>query len=116
MDPTPSGVTMSLGLARVRQRAREEKQEKFTNLLHHVTIDLLYASYYALQRKSAAGVDGVTWKEYETGLASRITDLYSRVHRGAYRAQPPQLYVGEKDLFTETGWPAAANRHRGAGR
>ena len=34
MDPTQSGVTMSLGLARVRQRAREEKQEKFTNLLH----------------------------------------------------------------------------------
>ena len=34
--PTQSGVTMSQGLARVRQRAREEKQEKFTNLLHPI--------------------------------------------------------------------------------
>ena len=32
-----------------------------------------------LQRKSAAGVEGVTWKAY--GLASRITDLHSREHR-----------------------------------
>jgi RNA-directed DNA polymerase len=56
------------GLVAVRQRARERKAEKLTNLLHHFTIDLLKASYYALQRKSAAGVDGVTWAEYEAGL------------------------------------------------
>ena len=87
---------MSPGLACVRQRARERKTEKFTNLLHHVTIELLQASYYALQRKSAAGVDGMTWKEYEAGLVSRITDLHSRVHRGAYRAQPPKLYVARR--------------------
>ena len=114
-DPTQSGINVSPGLVAVRQRAREGKTEKFTNLLHHVTIELLHASYYALQRKSAAGVDGVTWKEYEPGLVSRITDLHSRMHRGAYRAQLPKLDVGEKNLLTETGWPAAADRHCGAG-
>ena len=73
----------------MRQRARERKTEKFMNLLHHLTIDLLQTSYYALQRKASPGVDGVTWKEYETGLDGRLIDLHSRVHRGAYRAQPP---------------------------
>ena len=58
-DPTQS-VNVSPGLVAVRQRARERKTEKFTNLLHHLTIDLLKTSYYALQRKASPGVDGVT--------------------------------------------------------
>ena len=47
-DPTQSGIDVSPGLGAVRQRAREGKTEKFTNLLHHVTIELLQASYYVL--------------------------------------------------------------------
>ena len=90
-DLTQDKTNVSPGLVAVRQRARERRAEKFTNLLHHLTVELLRASYYALQRKSAAGVDGVTWQEYETGLDGRLVDLHSRVHRGAYRAQPPAL-------------------------
>ncbi len=87
-QPTQSGVRVSQGLLGVRQRARENKHERFTALLHHVTVDLLRESYYALKRNAAPGVDGVTWKGYETGLAERLIDLHGRVHRGAYRAQP----------------------------
>lgn len=79
---------MSQGLTGVRQRAQKNKQERFTALLHHVTVGLLTDSYYGLKRKAAPGVDGMTWKEYETGLTERLTDLHGRVHRGAYRAQP----------------------------
>jgi len=56
-------------------------------LLHHVTPELLRDGFYALKRKAAPGVDGVTWQEYATGLEDRLKDLHSRVHRGAYRAQ-----------------------------
>jgi group II intron reverse transcriptase/maturase len=79
---------VSQGLNGVRERARKNKQERFTALLHHVTPDLLRESFYGLKRKAAPGVDGVTWKEYETGLEDRLSDLHGRVHRGAYRAQP----------------------------
>jgi retron-type reverse transcriptase len=79
---------MSQGLNGVRERARKNKQERFTALLHHVTVDLLRESYYGLKRKAAPGVDGVTWQEYETGLEDRLKDLHGRVHRGAYRALP----------------------------
>ena len=102
-DPTQSGPlskrwVVSPGLVAVRQRARERKTEKFTNLLHHLTIDLLKTSYYALQRKASPGVDGVTWAEYETGLDGRLVDLHSRVHRGAYQAQPSRrIYLPKAD-------------------
>jgi RNA-directed DNA polymerase len=72
----------------VRERARKNKQERFTALLHHVNVDLLRDSFYGLKRKAAPGVDGVTWREYETGLEDRLKDLHGRVHRGAYRALP----------------------------
>src|SRR6516225_7620477 len=50
----------------------ENKEMKFTALLHHLTVDLLRESLYALKRKAAPGVDGVTWQEYETGLQNRL--------------------------------------------
>ena len=82
----------------MRRTARERRQEKFTALLHHLNVDLLRDSFYALQRKAAPGVDGVTWREYETGLEGRLVDLHSRVHRGAYRAQPSRrVYIEKAD-------------------
>jgi RNA-directed DNA polymerase len=86
--PTQSGVSVCQGLAGVRRVARERKEMKFIALLHHLTVALLRDSFYALKRKAAPGVDGVSWQEYEIGLEGRLVDLHSRVHRGAYRAQP----------------------------
>jgi RNA-directed DNA polymerase len=98
MSPTQSGKRMSQGLRSVRKAATERKQERFTALLHHLTVDLLRASSYALQRRAAPGVDGMTWREYETGLDDRLVDLHNRVHRRAYRAQPSRrVYIPKAD-------------------
>jgi group II intron reverse transcriptase/maturase len=85
---TPSRENGPSGLERVRQAAKGDKQLRFTALLHHVNIGLLRSSYYGLKRRAAAGVDGMTWHEYGTGLEERIADLHARIHRGAYRAKP----------------------------
>ena len=54
---------VSQALARVRQKPRGRgKKEKFTALLHHVNIDTLLLAFYALKRRAAPGVDGVTWQ------------------------------------------------------
>src|SRR5882757_3281515 len=96
--PTQSEKRVSQGLASVRKAARENKEMKFTALLHHLTIDLLRESFYSLKRKAAPGVDGVTWQEYEDGLEDRLTDLHGRVHRGAYRATPSRrVYIEKAD-------------------
>src|SRR5215475_2270297 len=95
---TQSEISVSQGLAGVRRAAREGKERKFTALLHHLTVTLLRDSFYALKRKAAPGVDGVTWQEYETGLEDRIADLHSRVHRGAYQARPSRrIYIPKAD-------------------
>ena len=47
--PTQSGKRMSQGLDGVRQAAKERKQERFTALLHHLSVDLLRDSFYALE-------------------------------------------------------------------
>src|SRR5438046_471071 len=41
----------------VREAARRDKRTRFTALLHHVTVQRLLDSYYALKREAAPGVD-----------------------------------------------------------
>ena len=79
---------MTGGLRRAREVPRRDGRARFTALLHHVDVDLLRESFYALKRHVSPGVDGLTWEQYEDGLEGRLRDLHGRVHRGAYRAQP----------------------------
>src|ERR1017187_625036 len=98
MLPAQSGKRMSQGLEGVRKAAKERKQDRFTSLLHHLNVDLLRDSFYALQRKASPGVDGVTWQGYESGLEDRLVDLHGRVHRGTYRAQPSRrVFIPKAD-------------------
>jgi group II intron reverse transcriptase/maturase len=85
---TQSRCSVSQGLDRVREAARQRKKERFTALLHHVTVDLLRDAFLALKRRAAPGVDGVTWLDYEAGLEDNLRGLHERVQRGTYRAQP----------------------------
>jgi RNA-directed DNA polymerase len=97
-QPTQSGARVSQGLDGVRQKARDNKQEQFTALLHHLTVDLLRESFYALKRHAATGVDGVSWQQYEQGLEARLIELHGQVHRGAYRAQASRrVYIPKAD-------------------
>jgi group II intron reverse transcriptase/maturase len=85
-------------LQRVREVARQDKRVRFTTLLHHVTVEQLRTSYFALKRKASAGVDGVTWQSYATDLDARLVDLHGQVHRGTYRARPSKrAYIAKAD-------------------
>jgi group II intron reverse transcriptase/maturase len=68
--------------------ARRRKKERFTALLHHVTVELLRESFLALRRHAAPGVDRLRWRDYEAGLEGNLQDLHSRVQHGTYRALP----------------------------
>ena len=95
---TPSRESGSQGLDRVRQAAKARKKERFTALLHHVSVDLLKDAYFWLKRNAAPGVDGVTWQEYAQDLEANIVDLHARIHRGAYRALPSRRkYIAKPD-------------------
>lgn len=84
---TQSRTSASMGLEGVREVARHDRRARFTALLHHITPRLLVESFYALKRDAVAGVDGVTWREYEGKLHGRVHELHREIHTGAYRAQ-----------------------------
>jgi group II intron reverse transcriptase/maturase len=85
---TQRRATVTQAVERIRQFVKRKPQEKLTALLHHVTPEALREAHYSLKREAAPGVDGMTWREYETGLEGRLHDLHRRVHTGAYRATP----------------------------
>jgi RNA-directed DNA polymerase len=95
---TQARASVSSALDRIRQAARQRKKERFTALLHHVSVDLLRLAFFALKRNAAPGVDGVTWQDYEVDLERKLIDLHDRVHRGAYRASPSRRrYIPKAD-------------------
>ncbi len=59
-----AGTDAPRALGRVRQVAQQDKEARFTALLHHVDLDRLRAAYWALRPKAAPGggrgdVDGL---------------------------------------------------------
>src|ERR1700680_1147550 len=95
---TQGRESVSQALDRIRRIARTRKQEKFTALLHHISVELLEEAFLELKMKAAAGVDGLTWDAYEADFDRRIEDLHARVHSGAYRALPSRrVYIPKPD-------------------
>jgi group II intron reverse transcriptase/maturase len=96
-DGTPF-VPRSRGLFGVREAAQKDKKLKFTSLLHHLTPELLRASFFDLKKHAAPGVDDETWHDYAKDFERRIDDLVGRIHRGAYRAKPSKRnYIPKAD-------------------
>src|SRR3954451_16314165 len=90
--------SVSRGLDRIRKVAKERKKEKFTALFHHLSLDLLEQAFFELKDNAAPGVDGLTWTDYEADLERNLEGLFSRLHRGAYRAMPSRwVYIPKPD-------------------
>jgi group II intron reverse transcriptase/maturase len=96
---TQSRERLPSALDRIRQAARKDAKQQFTALWHHVcTRERLRTAYKQLNRKGAAGVDSVTWKEYGRDLEGNLEELSQRLARGAYRARPVRRgYVPKQD-------------------
>src|SRR5579863_8593239 len=76
---TQRRLDASQALERIRQAARRNKKERFTALLHHVTAERLEEAFRAIAKDAAAGIDGVTWRDYEADLGRKLADLQERV-------------------------------------
>ena len=93
-----AGLDVPSGLDRVRQVARQDKDARFTALLHYVDLACLWRAYVAISPKASPGVDGVTWDAYGENLRENLEGLLARVHSGAYRASPSRrAYIPKAD-------------------
>ena len=66
--------------------AEKDRKLRFTNLMHHLTLELLTSSFFDLKKNAAAGIDEVTWREYAQDYEVYLQDLHERVRSGRYQA------------------------------
>jgi hypothetical protein len=109
-SPERRAENLLSGLERVREAARKNSPERFTALLHHVTVDLLRKAYHKLNPRAVPRVDEVTWKEYGQGLGEAPGGI---TRPSPQRSLPCQTF--QTDLPTEARWEAAADRDSGDG-
>jgi RNA-directed DNA polymerase len=98
MHDAQKSENMSPQLARIAGLAREDKQRKFFSIAHLLTIDALYAAFLSLRTEASAGVDGVTYKQYDVHTWEKIPILHEKLKSGEYRAQPlKRVYIPKED-------------------
>jgi retron-type reverse transcriptase len=87
----------------IAKKAWEAPQEVFTALHHDLNLSLRHKAFHLIRKDAAAGVDGMTAKEYPQGLRTRLQALLDRVHTGRYRAPPVRrVYIPKGDDSGET--------------
>ena len=115
---TQGRVDASQALERLRQAARRNKKERFTALMRHVTIERLETAFRGIAKSAAAGVDGVTWRDYEADRGRKLANLHARVLKRSVSgdAEPAGLYTQAGRRQTPAGGGGAGGQDRPARR
>jgi hypothetical protein len=74
--------------ALIATKARSNPKEKFNNLLHHLTPELVGQCLAKTPYKSAPGVDGMTVSQAEKNLDWLLPPQLDAIHKGRYEAPP----------------------------
>jgi len=89
---------MSTKYTRIAELARKDRGAKFTSIAHLLTEVALYEAFVSLRKDASAGVDGVTYAEYEVDAWGNIRKIHDRQRSGQYRAQPlRRVYIPKED-------------------
>jgi len=89
---------MSTEINRLSELAKEDPKRQFFSIAHLITPEKMYAAFLNLRKDASAGVDGVTYEEYEKDAARNIRELHQRLKDGKYRAQPlRRVYIPKEN-------------------
>jgi group II intron reverse transcriptase/maturase len=83
-----NGETLETKLWRIAEKARTDKNLKFTSLYHLMTREYLREHFAGLRKDAAAGVDEQTKEMYAEHLDENVDGLVENLHKMAYRPQP----------------------------
>lgn len=90
--------SLSTKLNRLTEKAKCDPEFKFKTLGHLLNEEMLIRAFNSLKKNAAAGVDGVTARDYERNLATNIKDLHIRLRENQYRSQPlRRTYIGKEN-------------------
>ena len=79
---------MSTQLDRLSELAKADKTTRFLSLAHGLTPAAFMAAFEGLRKDASAGVDEVTYREYEQDVWVNIPTLHHRLVSHQYHAQP----------------------------
>lgn len=89
---------LSTKLNRLSERARQDRELKFNNIAHLITVEMLKWAFQKLRKDASAGVNGITAIDYEKDLESNLKGLYLRLKGNRYRAEPlRRVYIEKED-------------------
>ncbi len=89
---------MSTKLDRLTELAKEEPKRQFFSIAHLITPEAWYAAFRSLRKDASAGMDGVTYEEYQQDAERKIQELYQRLKDGKYQAQPlRRVYIPKEN-------------------
>lgn len=89
---------MSTELTRIAELAKQNKELKFLSIAHLLTVEAMERAFFRLKKEAGAGVDGVTYAQYEVEVRGNLERLHERLKSGRYRAQPlRRSYIPKED-------------------
>ena len=89
---------MFTDINRIAELAKEDPKRQFSSIAHLITVAKLYEAFRGLRKNASAGIDGVTYQQYETNAEENIRQLHQRLKEGKYRAQPlRRVYIPKED-------------------
>jgi RNA-directed DNA polymerase len=85
-------------LSRLSELAREDRARRFHSIAHFLTPESLHEAFRGLRKRASAGVDEVTYQDYERQAEGNIQELWGRLKSKTYRAQPlRRIYIPKED-------------------
>jgi len=89
---------MCTDIDRIAELARQDAKRKFYSIAHLITVEALYAAFRELRKDASAGIDGVTYLQYEANAEENVRQLHRRLKEGKYRVQPlRRVYIPKED-------------------
>ena len=87
-----------MGLSRITELAKEDPGRKFLSIAHLLTPEAMHEAFLMLRRDASAGVDHVTYRDYEKKVEQNLQELHERLKNKTYRALPlRRIYIPKED-------------------
>jgi len=97
MRDTMRSEIISTQLRQIAEQAMEHPDRVFSTLIQRMDVNFLREAYHRLRKDSAAGLSGITVKDYGEALEANLIDLHERLKEKRYKAPPIKRVWIEKD-------------------
>ena len=89
---------MCTDIDRIAELAKEDPKRQFYSIAHLMTVEKLYEAFGSLRRNASAGIDGITYAEYEINAEENVRQLHRRLVTGKYQVQPlRRVYIPKEN-------------------